>query len=59
MPTEYGVDGQTAAPNPRCVELFASGCHWQEDTAYLDSFTNALKVSLLKNKPKTRQKIAF
>ena len=48
------VAGQTAAPNPRCVELFASGCQWQEDTASLDSFKTALKVSLLKNKRTTR-----
>ena len=53
------VDGQTAALNPRCVELFASGCQWQEDTASLDSFKTALKVSLLKNKRTTRQKIVF
>lgn len=53
------VDGQTAALNPRCVELFASGCPWQEDTASLDSFKTALKVSLLKNKRTTRQKIVF
>ena len=53
------VDGQTAAPNPRCVELFASGCQWQEDTASLDSFKTDLNVSLLKNKRTTRLKIVF